>query len=257
MQSDNKWYDSVWLRVYYDAKEIVARIAPEKLEPFIRSFDILRTRPEFSTVRLPQVIDPALLSEIRDSVPREMYEMHEIKNFGRFVVRDLSEFTSLQSRMTDQVSEWAGEAVEPSYNFMSLYTQRGVCELHLDSPSAKWTLDICIDQSESWPIHFSKVIAWPEERPHLSDDWRAEICSDRDLMFESVVMAPGDAVLFSGSSQWHYREALPRGGGRNFCDLLFFHYIPKGASELICASNWAAMFDIPELANIPLIDKAC
>ena len=259
MQGDPKWYDSVWLSVYYAAKDIVARVAPEKLEPFIRSFDVLRTRPDFSTVRLPQVIDPALLGEIRATVravPREKYEMHELKSFGRFVVHDLPEFTALQHRMTDQVSDWAGEAVEPSYNFLSLYTRMGICEPHLDSPSAKWTLDICIDQSEPWPIHFSKIIAWPEDRPHMAQDWRAEICGNADLGFESVAMMPGDAVLFSGSSQWHYREAHPRGGGKHFCDLLFFHYIPEGAGELIRANNWAALFGIPELADIPLIEKA-
>lgn len=259
MSDDPKWYDSVWLSAYYAAKDIVARVAPGRMEEFVRSFDVLRTSPEFSARHLPQIIDPALLEQIREvvrAIPREKYELHEMQSFGRFIVHDYPEITALQATLVDQVSEWAGEAVEPSYNFLSLYTRMGVCEPHLDSPSAKWTLDICLDQSEPWPIHFSQIVPWPEQRPRLSDDWREEIKANDLLQFRALELHPGDAILFSGSSQWHYRDALPRDGVKRHCDLVFLHFIPCGTGEIVCPMNWSQLFGIPELAEIPNLEKA-
>ncbi len=259
MSGEAKPYDAVWLKCYYAAKVIVAREAPEKLEHFIASFDPLRTKPDFSARQVSQAIDPGLLANIRavvGRIPKEQYEFHELKTFGRFVVHNLPEFTAIQAAMTELVGEWAEEKVEPSYNFLSLYTRMGVCDPHLDSPSAKWTLDICIDQSEPWPIHISKPVDWPLNRPNLTDDWRAALCNDPELEFRPVLMAPGDAVLFSGSSQWHYRDPLPRGGGKQFCDLLFFHYIPFGTSDLIVPANWPRLFGVPQIAEIAWLDDA-
>ena len=176
-------------------------------------------------------------------------ELHEARRFGRFIVHDLPEFTRLQHQLTELVSQAAGEAVEPSYSFLSLYTKMGVCEPHLDAPSAKWTLDICIDQSEPWPIHLSQIIPWPEAFADLEDDWQASIKADPQLNFSTEVLMPGDAILFSGSSQWHYRDPLPQGEGKRFCDLLFLHYIPKGAGEIVRPDKWAKHFGIPELAQ--------
>ncbi len=33
---------------------------------------------------------------------------------------------------------------------------------HMDAPDAMWTLDICLEQSEPWPISFSQPVDWPE-----------------------------------------------------------------------------------------------
>ncbi len=251
---DPNWYDSVWLRAYLTAKEVIARAAPRRLDEFVRAFDVLRTRPDFAAQHMPGAIDPPLLAELRQivkDIPQEKYEFQEIKVFGRFMVHDLPEFTALQHKLVDQVSEWAGEPVEPCYNFLSLYTRMGVCRPHLDSPEAKWTLDLCLDQSGPWPIHFSKIVPWLEERADVAAYAGEAIREQAELEFRSVAMEPGDAILFSGSSQWHYRDPLPRDGGKHFCDLLFLHYIPSGSGELIKPKNWAAMFGIPELDEIP------
>ena len=143
----------------------------------------------------------------------------KIALYGR--KHDIAEFSTLQDSLVDQASEWAGEPLESSYNFLSLYTRMGVCNPHLDSPSAKWTLDLCIDQSEPWPIHLSQVVPWPDKNAQIGENWTSEIKEDRSLNFSASTLNPGDAILFSGSSQWHYRDALPRDGGKRYCDLLF------------------------------------
>lgn len=252
MADSPQWYDSIWLDKYLAAKAIVARVAPERLTEFVESFSALRTHPDFTVKRLPQLFDAETLAAIRQArhkLDPAKLELHEARRFGRFIVHDLPEFTRLQHQLTELVSQAAGEAVEPSYNFLSLYTKMGVCEPHLDAPSAKWTLDICIDQSEPWPIHLSQIIPWPEAFADLGDDWQASIKADPQLNFSTEVLMPGDAILFSGSSQWHYRDPLPQGEGKRFCDLLFLHYIPKGAGEIVRPDKWAKHFGIPELAQ--------
>ena len=257
MSNMPKWYDSHWLDIYIAAKQLVARVAPDRLAEFVAAFDPLRTDPAFKVKSLPRVFDAELITHIRETIkaiPKSLLEMHEVKDFGRFVVHDFPAFTELQHRLVDRVSNWAGEAVEPRYNFLAMYTRRGICDPHLDAPFAKWTLDICVDQSEPWPIHFSNIVPWPEEPDRAHDEPGEVIRSRPDLAFRSVVLNPGDAILFSGSSQWHYRDALSLQKGQHFCDLLFLHYIPKGSSELVLPRNWAKLFGISELATLLGID---
>ena len=259
MTEEPRWYDSVWLGKYLAAKDVIARVAPARLPEFAASFDALRTDPRFRVKSAPGLFDGGALDRIAATVaaiPREKLELHEVQRFGRFIVHDHAEFTALQQTLVDRVSDWAGEAVEASYNFLCLYSKMGICDPHLDAPSAKWTLDVCIGQSQPWPIHLSQIVPWPETGMALGDDWRSDLKGMEGLAYEPQTLMPGDAILFSGSSQWHYRDALPRGQGKQFCDLLFFHFIPKGTAELVKPGNWARLFGIPELSKIPGIGDA-
>jgi hypothetical protein len=156
-----KWYDSIWLGQYFAAQDILRREAPDRLEEFEQAMEIFRCPPDYEVKFARGLLDAVRLEEARAvvrSIPRDKYEMDELQQFGRFVVHDWPEFNKMQERLVDVVSEMAGEPVEPSYNFLSLYTHRGVCEPHLDAPIAKWTLDVCLDQSEPWPIMISQVM---------------------------------------------------------------------------------------------------
>lgn len=251
-----KWYDSVWLQRYYSAKDIIRSVAPEKLEDFMSAFKCLRTEPAFN-VKAHSFADQTL-QRMRNTVRGlniNLFEVHEIERFGRIVVHDHPEFTDLQSELVSLVSELAGEPVEPSYNFLSLYSSKGKLEPHLDAPSAKWTLDICIDQSEEWPIHLSQVIEWPEEPFLQGDGWAEKVINSPTLHFDTRILTPGNAILFSGSSQWHYRHDMPRSSGNSFCNLLFMHFIPAGTKDLVQPRNWADIFGVPELNGIPEVDK--
>lgn len=197
------------------------------------------------------IFDHDVLGEIRrvtaSLLPTDL-ELHEARKFGRFVVHDHPFFTELQQGTIPLVSEAAGEPVEAGYNFLSLYGGKGVCAPHLDSPQSKWTLDLCVNQSAPWPIYLSQVHPWPESEVEWpKENWEAQVKQSPSLRFTPYTLQPGQAIVFSGSSQWHYREALPKGDGREFCDLLFFHFIPQGAAELLKSQNWARLFGIPEL----------
>jgi len=246
------WYDSVWLDEYAKAKAIIRKIKPGALAAFEAAFQVFQTQSDFQVKVIERVFDEKTLEEIRrvvKSLKPSDIEMHEAKSFKRFVVHDNPFFTELQKQIIPLVSAAAGEPVEVSYNFLSLYSAMGVCPVHMDSPEAKWTLDVCLDQSVTWPIYFSRPHAWSEiETQNWSDEnWAENIKNSPTADFKSYILEPGQAILFSGSSQWHYRDPMPKSGGRASCDLLFFHFIPQGTSELVKPRNWAKMFGIPEL----------
>lgn len=246
------WYDSLWLSSYVETKAYLARKHPEKLAEFENAVSVLRTDPGFRAVKIDQFFDAAIIDSIRQEVaalPTGGLESHELVPFGRHVVHDNPLFTELQEGVVDRVSEIVGERVEASYNFLSLYRGIGVCDVHLDDPSAKWTLDICIDQSREWPIHVSEVVDWPEytdlrTRPDWSDAIKA---SNR---FTALTMTPGQAIVFGGSSQWHYRDRMPNATADDYCTLLFFHFAPAGSSDLVYASKWANLLNVPKLKGI-------
>lgn len=250
------WYDSNWLSTFEHAKSLIRVSRPGFVDAFSDAFAPLRTAPDFREMLLEQVFDQGTLAEIQrvsaQLAPSQL-EFHEARMFKRFIVHNEPFFCELQRRVVDRVSQAAGEQVEVSYNFLSLYGPKGICPLHLDAPDAKWTLDLCVRQSAPWPIHFSRSLPWPQrEAGWLGQGWETRIKEDESLAFRSVSLQPGDAVLFSGPAQWHYRNELPAADGNGFCDLLFFHFIPRGTSELLDPANWARLFGVPELASLAI-----
>ena len=252
------WYDSAWLDEFSHAKCIIRKVKPQALAAFEQATNVFRTGPDFRVRTFEKVFDDDTLEKIRKVVrtlqPTD-FEFHEAQQFKRFVVHDHPYFTELQQQLIPLVSEAAGETVEPNYNFLSLYSAMGVCPIHMDSPEAKWTLDICLNQSEPWPIYFSQIQPWPEidadskSAAWLAGDWEQSIKHSPSANFEAHSMEPGQAILFSGSSQWHYRDAMPALSRKSSCDLLFLHFIPRGTRELLNPLNWARLFDIPELVK--------
>ena len=252
------WYDSVWLEHYTKVKQIIRNVKPTALDAFETAMRPLRTHPEFRVKVLDRVIDDVTLEKIRHIVkalsPMD-FELHEAQQFNRFIVHDHPYFTQLQRQLSALMSEAVNELVEPCYNFLSLYTAAGVCPVHMDSPEAKWTLDICLNQSEPWPLWISDVQPWPEATLDAAlpwwhgDDWEQSIKQSPTAHFAAYTMQPGQGIVFSGSSQWHYRDAMPAGSVASHCDLLFFHFVPTGTAELVRPANWARWFDIPELAR--------
>jgi len=250
------WYDSQWMMAYTYACRVIEERWPDRLAEFQEALAPLRTSADFTTTRFASVFDEATLDELCaavDALRRLDVKSYEKPKFGRFIVHDHPLVTSLQNEVVELVSDAAGERVEACYNFISLYRAGGICEVHMDTPEAKWTLDLCLRQSDAWPIHISQVVDWPVERTMRPEqDWEAEIKATPGLEFESYALEPGEAVQFSGSSQWHYRDLQPGGSSRKFCDLVFFHFVPAGMGELVHPANWADLFGLPDLGIRPV-----
>ena len=247
------WYDSPWLCAYVEARQILGERQPALLPEFEKALEVFQVPLGFQATQLPQLLsedDHAMIKAVIAGLQEEDLELHEFMRFGRTIVHDLPQLHALQSSLVPLISEVVGEAVEASYSFLSLYNNLGVCEVHMDAPSAKWTLDICIDQSAPWPIHVAPPQPWPEVFPEFVGDWQAQIKSDVAPGFTEYTLTPRDALVFGGANQWHYRDRLPRVAEENFCHLLFFHYIPAGSSALVQPGNWAEIFGVPELSHL-------
>jgi hypothetical protein len=242
------WYDAKFLRRFEAAKRFLAIILPERVDEFVAGFDVLRTDRDYHIQYLEPVFDRQTFERVLETVhtlPYVALEHYESGDFGRSLLRHHPYFTKLQSSLTAKVSELVGEPVAPAYNFLSLYRGTGRCDPHLDQPLSKWTLDICVEQSIGWPIYFSQVIDWPSSERPLSTTIE-ELRANPELEIEAAVLSPNQGLIFSGSSQWHFREPIP-GSRSDFCHLLFFHYLPEGAEALADQKRWADHFNIPEL----------
>jgi hypothetical protein len=250
--SEFPWYDSLWLKAYTQTKSILSKRSPTASTEFVDAMNVFRVSPIFNETQVNSILSEPLLERVRtiiSNVDPALYEKHEFLRFGRLVIHDLPEFSTMQQELTSLVEQAVGEPVEASYNFLSLYNNLGKCDLHMDAPYAKWTLDTCINQSALWPIYFSDVVPWPENFTP-EDDWQSKIIASPERKFREYTLEPNQAVIFAGSSQWHYRKRIEQHFKQNFCHLLFMHFIPLGTNELVNPKNWAKLFSAPELNGI-------
>lgn len=241
-----RWYDAHFHRRFQVARLYLAQVRPDVVEDFEHGFDRLLPPPSFATTAIGDLFDTATQQQIREharAIPAELRKTYEIKDFGRHIVHDDPWFVALQAQLLPRISDLVGIALDTGYNFLSLYGGTGKCDPHMDEPTSMFTLDYCIEQSEDWPIWFSRVTNWPTLETMQGWDPHS-IKADPALAFRPHVIRPGQALLFNGSSQWHYRDRISSGG---FCSLLFFHYYPKGCDDLIAPQGWARHFAIPEL----------
>ena len=152
---------------------------------------------------------------------------------GRFVrtyAHNLAFFAKIHHQLTDLASDLFGEPVKPSYCFLSMYKDNGICPLHVDRPQCRYTIDYLIRQTqpEPWPIHISDHMT-DEQRAEINetdaghpqgDDIQARIDAEN---WHTVELQPNDAVCYSGTHSWHYRSQRLRGTA----DLVFFHFVPE------------------------------
>jgi hypothetical protein len=97
-------------------------------------------------------------------------------------------------------SKICGQPLKPSYCFLSMYTADGVCPPHTDRPQCQFTVDLQVSSDGSWPIYV-------EDKPH--------------------VLADGEALVYSGTGQEHYRKPMKEDGKScTRMDLAFFHFVP-------------------------------
>ena len=252
MDNQFPWYDGWWLTRYVRAKKHIGTHAPARMDVFTQTLSPLRTRTDFK-VRLHENLfteeQITIIQNTTRSIKPPQLEMHELMEHGRFVIHDHPGLVDLFEQVAPAVSEVVGEEVEACYSFISLYNANGRCQVHLDAPVAKWTLDFCIDQSAPWPITFSDVVPWPEEFIEDPYGWESQIRHSPANRFSSISMEPGQAVIFSGSSQWHYRDPFNGAGPKSHWDLLFMHFIPAGMKEIAEWKNWERIFSIPGLTE--------
>lgn len=153
-----------------------------------------------------QVFTPEVHEYILSTIKKTDFKQLNVSNiqydnsdFYRIGVHNAPFLVDVHVQLKETASAIFGEPVKPSYVWLSLYNENGVCPLHVDRPQCKYTIDYCIDQDEEWPI-------WVDDKPY--------------------VLRPNDALCFSGTDSPHFREKITG----KYCWLAFFHFVPENFS---------------------------
>ena len=145
-------------------------------------------------------------------------------------------FVQIHHQLTEFASTLFGEPLKPSYVFLSMYENDGICPLHIDRPQCYRTIDYLIrqDDSEPWPIHIAEMHT-DDEIAEINSNGighpRGEAIQERidAETWETALIKPNDAVCYSGTHQWHYRSQRLKGTA----DLAFFHFVPEAFDGLL------------------------
>jgi hypothetical protein len=151
-------------------------------------------------------------------------------DFGRNYANNVPFFVKIHQQLTDLASDLFSEPVKPSYSYLSMYQDDGICPLHIDRPQCRYTIDYLIrqTQSEPWPILIGEHMSDDDQRtlyesgrgrPETPEEIEARIAAEK---WSRVELKPNDAVCYSGTHSWHYRPDRLRGTA----DLVFFHFVP-------------------------------
>jgi hypothetical protein len=114
--------------------------------------------------------------------------------FMRHALHDALYLRDLHQQLTPLVEKVLQRRLTPTYSYLSMYGENGICPPHRDKPECQWTLDLCVKQDKPWPLSVESG---------------------------SFFMKENEALIYSGTDQLHWRDKIHSGG---FCDLVFFHF---------------------------------
>ena len=175
----------------------------------------------------PKEIHDQIIAYLDEQIPYLNVEM-DTDNFTRRYIHNPAFFVQIHSQLTEYVSDLCKEKLIPSYVFLSMYDENGICPLHVDRPQCYRTLDYLIRQSpkEAWPIYVGKDMTNQElenlEERHPETPESIEKIK-LETEWDQVDLLPNDGVIYSGTHSWHYRDRLPKGTA----DLVFFHFVSE------------------------------
>jgi hypothetical protein len=120
--------------------------------------------------------------------------------------------------LTPTISEITGRDLLPSYDYFRIYQQDDICRLHSDRPSCEHSLSLTLAYSDDKPWSFQIGSERMEGPDHLREDFG-------DEPFSSIVMQPGDGVVYRGTDLRHGRtDPNPNGWSAH----LFLHWVERG-----------------------------
>ena len=177
------------------------------------------------------VSERAPLNALGSRIDDDLSWKDDGQKFNRKFAHNVPYLVNIHRQLTPWACEQFGEKVKPSYAFLSMYNEKGICPLHIDRPQCYRTIDYLIDcdVDEPWPIYIGEPMT-DEQRstvdkttgghPHTE-----ELIAERKAQetFTEVILHPNDAVLYSGTNQWHYRDRI----NGKWAWLAFFHFVPE------------------------------
>jgi len=137
-------------------------------------------------LKIEKLYDPVNLIEPLPNIPRSTRDQvpNSIERYNYF--RYMSDYKRIQ----EKIEEIIGRKLYPTYFFDRFYFTGQELKYHRDRPSCEISLTYHISSNPGF-------IDWPIK---IEND-KKEICT--------ILMKPGDAVLYKGCDRFHWRDPMP------------------------------------------------
>ena len=120
--------------------------------------------------------------------------------------------------LTPHISQVVGCELLPTYAYFRAYQKDDVCRVHYDRPACEHSLSLTIAYGEERPWALSVEKTRTEvPRPEVTEDFGFQ-------PFGSVLMRPGDGVLYQGT---HHRHGRLDPNPNSWSAHLFLHWVEK------------------------------
>ena len=154
---------------------------------------------------LPVEVARAFLLQLREDVkkvPREALEKNHALLKRSAIELYGFHYTPLITflwGMTPAIEGLLGKKLLPSYSYFRIYRQGDVCRVHSDRPSCEVSLSLTLAYGDDRPWALDMAT------DHLLDPQPVVVDDFEGADYHSVLMAPGDAVLYQGVHRRHGR----------------------------------------------------
>jgi hypothetical protein len=120
--------------------------------------------------------------------------------------------------MTPRVAQVVGRELMPTYAYFRAYQGGDVCRVHSDRPACEHSVSLTMIYSDGNPWALSVATERIETPSPLVEDGFGE------QPFASVLMKPGDGVLYQGT---HHRHGRMTPNPNGWSAHLFLHWVEK------------------------------
>jgi hypothetical protein len=152
----------------------------------------------------------ALRRYYRHAVRSGAIRLGDEQSARRYAAHNESVARFFHYQIANVVGAMVGEPVKPSYVYLASYLSGAELKKHTDREQCEFSVTLCLDFS-------------PE--PELATSWPIRL--DTGGGIATVYQAPGDGLVYRGTTVPHYREALAEG---HTSTSIFFHYVPADFS---------------------------
>ena len=123
-----------------------------------------------------------------------------------------TEMNKIQIKVLQKLEEESGLKLYPTYNYFRIYNKKSILTKHTDRPSCEISITMTVgyDGDNNWPL------------------W----ITDKDGKDIKVYLEPGDALLYLGCDQEHWREDADDKIIRQ--TQVFLHYVNQDGPHTNC-----------------------
>lgn len=120
--------------------------------------------------------------------------------------------------LTPIMCELTGRDLLPSYGYFRIYQQGDICRVHVDRPACEHSLSLTLGYSDNQPWALDISSERDDTLKPLRDDFGTE-------PHRSLVMMPGDGVLYQGV---HHAHGRVKPNPNTWSAHLFLHWVDSG-----------------------------